>query len=143
MNKIIKVPNRWGFSLLEILLVLVLIGIIATLVLPFTISYIERQKEKKMILDIITLIRNLKNKSIASLQLGKITLEDGLLVLYLDNQIINKINSANSIKMERDIFFNRNGVSGGGMIQLKFSKNYHIIIEKLSGIIKLEIGDER
>jgi len=143
MENFINMYNKRGFSLFEILLVLLFIGIITTLVIPFTISFIDRQKERKKVLDIITEIGNLKKKSVSNLQLGKISLENGSLVFYLDNQIINKVNFVNTINMEHEITFNRNGVSSGGEIQLQFSKKYIIVIKQISGIIKLEIGNER
>ena len=83
--------GKSGFSLFEVLLVLFLIGIIATLVVPFTLSFLERQRERKKVLDIMTEISDLKRKSVSTLQVGKISLEQGLLVFYLDNQIIKKI----------------------------------------------------
>jgi hypothetical protein len=95
-----------------------------------------------MVIDIMTKLGDLKKKSISNLKVGKISLDDGLLLFYLGDRVVNKVESKKSVEMEDEILFNRNGVSSGGKIRLKLSKNYNIMVEAVSGIIKLEMEND-
>jgi prepilin-type N-terminal cleavage/methylation domain-containing protein len=127
-----------GFTLIEILLVVLLVALSASVVIPLSIDYLNRQEEKKQILEIVTQISTLKKKSISYLQLAEIKAENNSLILMLDRRIEKDFSLPHQVYMEQSITFNQNGVSNGGEIKLRFSKEYVIKIEKWSGRISLE-----
>lgn len=130
-----------GFTLIEIILVMVLIALVSTLVIPLSIDYLQRQSEKKQIIDLTTRISALKKQAVARLQLGEIRAEEDALVLLLDHKEVARFPTSERVRLKRPITFNRNGITGGGEIRLRLSHLYTIQVEKISGKISLERGE--
>ena len=130
-----------GFTLIEIILVVVLIALVSTLVIPLSIDYLQRQSEKKQILDLTTRISALKKQAVARLQLGEIRAEEDALVLLLDHKEVERFPTSGRVRLKRPITFNRNGITNGGEIRLRLSHHYTIRVEEISGKISLQRGE--
>ena len=129
-----------GFTLIEVLLVVVLIALVSTLVIPLSVEYLQRQGEKKEILDLTTRISDLRKKSVARLQVGEIRAEEDALVLLLDHREVERFPTSEKVELKRPITFNRNGITRGGEIRLRLSNLYTITVEEITGRISLRRG---
>ena len=115
-----------------------LIGLLTALIFPYFSSVINKTGEKKKIVTILTAISDLKKKCISYLEIGEIAAEGNALVFFLDNKEIRRMVLPQLQGISGKIYFNRYGITAGGEILIKFSKRYRIVIEEVSGRIRVE-----
>ena len=99
---------------------------------------INKTGEKKKIVTILTAISHLKKKCTSYLEVGEIAAEGNELVFFLDNREIRRMFLPQLQGISGKIYFNRYGITAGGEILIKFSKRYKIVIEEISGRIRVE-----
>ena len=114
-----------------------LIGLVSTLVIPLSIDALQRQKEKGRVLEMVTRISDLRKQAVSLLQVGELRADENDLVLRLDFHEVDRFTMDEPVKMEHPITFNRNGVSNGGEIRLRWSHPYTVVVEAGSGRISL------
>ncbi len=86
----------------------------------------------------MTAVAGMKQKAISYIKIGEIEREGSDLVFYLDNREIDRINLPGVRLPRGSIYFNRSGITAGGEIIVPFSRNYRIIVEEMSGKVRLE-----
>ncbi len=129
--------NSSGFTLIEIVLVFILIGLIATLTLPFFFNSITKISNKKKLSTIILTISELRKKSISYLEYGEIIIDNNEILFFLGGKLYKKI-SVPFVEMKKNkIVFNKNGYTNGGEIILKTERTFRLIIKKFNGKIEL------
>jgi prepilin-type N-terminal cleavage/methylation domain-containing protein len=130
--------KKKGFTLVEVILVVLLILLIFSIIYPFSINMLTRQKEKKKILEVIVSISDLRRKSFSYLKNGVISARKNCLTFTLGGKILKKICFKKNIVLKGEIIFNKNGVSKGSQIVFQnLSNPYKIKIEKLTGKVSL------
>ncbi|MCP5048974.1 MAG: hypothetical protein GY940_17525 [bacterium] len=87
---------------------------------------------------VITELSRLKQQAISYIKVGEVAVEGRDLVFYLDNQEVNRFYLPELVRFPTNIYFNRNGITRGGEMILKFSRMYKIVIEEVSGKIRVE-----
>jgi hypothetical protein len=87
---------------------------------------------------VLTAISDLKKKCISYLAVGEIAAEGYDLVFFLDHREISRLFLPQLQGISGTIYFNRYGMTAGGEILIRFSKRYRIVIEEVSGRIRLE-----
>jgi len=115
-----------------------LIGLLTALIFPYFSNTLNKAKEKKEIVTILTAISELKRNCITYLQPGEIEAHDNYLVFYLDNKEIERIYLPELKLISENIYFNRYGMTEGGELIVEFSRRYAILIEEGTGRISLE-----
>ncbi len=108
------------------------------MILPYFSGAVGRTEEKKTIVNVITAVSRLKQQSISYMKVGEITAEGRDLVFYLDNLEINRLFLPQLTSFAHHIYFNRNGITRGGEIILKFGRIYKVSIAEVSGKISVE-----
>lgn len=98
---------------------------------------LNKGEEKKTIMQLVTAISKLRQKSISYLKVGEISNEGNDLVFYLDNREINRFHLPQLIRFNHPILYNSNGITKGGEIIVKFNRSYRIIIQEISGRIEV------
>jgi len=131
--------KRRGFTLIEVVVVLMLIAITASIVIPLSMEMVTRNMEKKKLVEILTEVEKLKDQSFSQLKIGKISLKNNSLLFFLDENKIKEFPLEKGAEMAADIFFNRNGISQGGEIVVHLEHaSYLVIVKKLTGELKIE-----
>jgi hypothetical protein len=115
-----------------------LIGLLTALTFPYFSNVINKAGEKKKIVTILTAISDLKKKCLSYLEVGEITAEGNELVFFLDNKELRRIYLPQLQGISGNIYFNRYGITAGGEILIHFSRTYRIVIEEVSGKIRIE-----
>jgi hypothetical protein len=115
-----------------------LIGLLAALIFPYFSRAVNRGGEKKIVMETVTAISKLKQQAISYMKVGEIDMEGNHLVFYLDNKEIERLYLPELKGFSNAVFFNRNGLTGGGEIVLKFSRPYKIVIREVTGHIHVE-----
>jgi hypothetical protein len=87
---------------------------------------------------LVTEISGLKQKAISYMKIAEITAKAKHLVFYLDHREINRIYVPELKGFSNSIIFNRHGITGGGVLVLKYNRTYRIVIEEISGKIHVE-----
>lgn len=87
---------------------------------------------------VITSVSHLRQQAISMMQVGEIAVQGRYLCFYLDNHEVKRLFLPQLVAFARPIFFNRNGITGGGRFQLQFSRLYTISIAAISGHITVE-----
>lgn len=130
-----------GFTLLEMLVVLILISLAATLILPFNSKTTERNKERKFLYKLADSISDLKMKCGGYGYRGELFVEDDALHFLLNGKSYLKIPHT-GIEISNKIFFNRNGFTNGGIIAVVLRFRYVIHVKKIHGEIAIEKSSE-
>lgn len=127
-----------GFTLIEVILVIILIAMIASMGVPFSMSLIEKHQEKKLVIEVAVEISRMRDATFANLTEGEIFLDEGQLVFTLAGKEIKRFKFDQKVELENKIVFNQNGVCNGGVIVVHQSRAYKMIVEKIRGNVTLE-----
>jgi len=132
------IMKKKGFTRVEVILVVFLVLLIFSIIYPFSINMLNRQKEKKKILEVIVSISDLRRRSFSDFKIGIISARDNCLIFTLGGKTLKKICFKGNIRLPGEIVFNKNGVSKGREIVFQNPGSvYKVKIEKLTGKVSL------
>jgi hypothetical protein len=112
--------------------------LLAALIFPYFSRAVNRGDEKRIVMETVTAISKLRQKSISYMKVGEIDKEGRYLVFYLDHRESERLNLPEIKAFPQVITFNRNGLTAGGTVVLKFSKTYTIVVKQVTGRISVE-----
>ncbi|MEK6684052.1 MAG: type II secretion system protein [Nitrospirota bacterium] len=126
---------RKGFTLIEILLVMTLIGVMLSVVLPVSYSMVKRYQESLEAEKVLMLLSSLRRESFLYSREMRIETQEGGLIMGDHEE---KRFKAVFIHADQPILFYKNGTSSGGQLGLRMeSGSYLIQIQGPSGDMKL------
>ena len=130
--------NSSGFTLVEIIVVILILSIVVSVVIPYSGNMINRHNDRKKIMKVVVAISELKNNTLNELKYGEVYSEGNNLIFVICGKVIKKIKFENSAEVEKKITFNKNGISNGGEIIVHLSRSYKLTVEKIKGKVSVQ-----
>jgi len=114
--------------------------LISALVIPHFSGTLSRSNERREIASIVHAVERLKNDSLSFLETGRVTADGNTLLFLLGGQERGRFSFDYPVELERDIVFNRHGLTGGGVVVIPYSRDrkYSIVVEEPWGKVRLE-----
>lgn len=127
--------NR-GFTLLELLLVVLIVGMVYSMAIPYTKAIYERFQEMRQLEEVRAFLLEVRSRAflygetlIVNCEGEKLFAESGELIL-----------KGASFEMERPIYFFPLGTTSGGSIVINFGeRSYRVLVHRPGGEIKIEL----
>ncbi len=113
---------------------------ISALVLPYFSGTLNRSAERREIASIVHAVERLRNDSLSFLETGRISAGDNALLFFLGGQERNRFAFDLPVELDKEIVFNRHGLTRGGRVVVPYSRSrkYVIIVAEPWGQVRLE-----
>lgn len=129
-----------GFTLLEVILVVVLIALVVSLTAVFSVEAYQTSRDKKRVMEMVQAVSDLRSTSIHQMKDSRVYARDNRLILDLSGREVRRFSfeEPETCSMTDDIRFNRYGLTTGGEILVGLSRQYRILVDGIQGRISLE-----
>ena len=127
--------NRKGFTLIEILLVMSLIGILLSVSLPISYSMYSSYKASLKAEEVMIFISGLRRESFLYSEAKSLSSKDGVMMVNSKEKVF----ADTLIHIDRLIEFYKNGTTSGGTLRIKVgNQDYTLNVRAPFGDLSLE-----
>lgn len=134
-----SVRDQSGYSLLELMVVLAIIGLITAIAVPSAATSLERMTLSANARDLVTQLRTLRETALDQQTEQVVTFKDGVFVL--SNGATLSISPGTSAEVEGERFVvGADGVPGGAIRLARGGSSVRIVTHPLTGRIAVEVA---
>ena len=127
-----------AFTLLEVILVLLIFSLAATLVLPVVASRLGHLDEHRRLVRLVSEVRHLRDMAFSLRIPARVSVDGTDLILSLDGREVTRFPLSAGQSSEGEILLNRFGMTPGGTLNLEMERKWSISMAPGSGRVFLE-----
>ena len=130
-----RIDKKNGFTIIELLIVIILVGMVLSVALPVSYGMYETYKASLRAQEVMTYVSGLRRDAFLYSERKVLSSQDGAITVDGSKKIFNGI----KINISEPIVFFRNGTSSGGVIELSVDEvDKSLVIHAPLGDLSLE-----